>query len=371
MTRLRPYRPGPGTERVLLIQLGDIGDVVLTSPSLRALGETLPGARVTVLVRSGYGALLAADPRVSGIVEVSRARGKISEVGAENVALVGRLRRARYELVIDLRTGDRGAILAWLTGAPVRAVRRDRDAPFWHRLAFTHPVDPAVADRPVHPGGDQSLRLLRAIGIDTADTRPRLYLSGDDLESARALLAREGADRHGGFVTVNPFSRWRYKEWGYDGWIDVIDRLWEERRLPAAVIGSREEAAAGGDIARRCAGPAFNLAGKTSLGELAALLSLSRLHAGVDSAAPHIAAAVGTPTVTIFGPTDWRAWTVPDATHRVVTPEDACVPCHRKGCDDTERSRCLETLGAARVAAAIRDVLDASGAAVTRESPST
>ncbi len=370
MIRGRPIRPGPGTDRVLLIQLGDIGDVVMTTPTIRAVKETLPGALLSVLVRGGYGSLLRCDPCIAAVHEASKGRGAVAG-GAANIRLVRRLRRARYDLAIDLRTGDRGAILAFLSGARGKVGRYEAGKPFWrNRIYDTLVVDPPTAPPPVHPGADQSLRVVRELGIDTRDSRPRLHLCGADLALARGLLEREGAAAHAGFVTVNPFSRWKYKEWGYGNWVEVLDRLWAERGLPAAVIGAREEAAAAGAIVSKCAGPAFNLAGKTSLGELAALLSLSRLHAGVDSAAPHIAAAVGTPTVTIFGPTDWRAWTVPDATHRVVTPDDACAPCHRKGCDDTERSRCLEALPAGTVVAAIGDVLDAAGDGATRESPS-
>ncbi len=342
---------------ILVLQLGDIGDVVLTSPSLRAIKEAYPDARVTVLVRKSYGSLLEADPHVSGIVEVSKGRGKLAELGKENLRLVRELRAAKHDLAIDLRTGDRGALLAWLSGAPVRVVRRWPDAPFWHRLAFTHPVEPAWTERPVHPGGDQSLRILRAIGVDTQDTRPRLYVSDTDRERVRALLAQDGVAQHPRFVTSNPFSRWKYKEWGYDKWAALLDRLWAERGLPAVLIGSREEAAAAEGIARGRAGPVANLAGKTTLGELAALVSLSSLHLGVDSAAPHIAAAVGTPTVTIFGPSNWKAWTVEDATHRIARSGKPCVPCNDKGCEGTERSLCLEELGVAEVAELAEEVL--------------
>jgi len=342
---------------ILVLQLGDIGDVVLTSPSIQAVKEAYPKARVSVLVRRGYGSLLAADPRVSEIVEVSKGRVKLSELGAENVGLVRRLRRARYDLAIDLRTGDRGALLAWLSGAPVRVVRRWREAPFWHRLAFTHSVEPVWTDRPVHPGGDQSLRILRAIGVDTDDSQPRLYVSEEGRENVRALLAREGVAQHPRFVTANPFSRWKYKEWGYDKWVDLFDRMWREHGLPSVIIGSGDEASAADGIARRCAGPVFNLAGKTTLGELAALISLSHLHLGVDSAAPHIAAAVGAPTVTIFGPSNWRAWTVEDATHRIARSDKPCVPCNDKGCERTERSLCLEELGVDAVMTQVGEVL--------------
>jgi predicted lipopolysaccharide heptosyltransferase III len=347
----------PGAGNILLVQLGDIGDVVLTTPSLRAIRESYPGARLSILVRRSYGSLLAADPCLDEILEVSKGKGKLSEIGVENLRLVRQLRGARYDLVVDLRTGDRGAILSWLTGTPVRVVRRDREAPFWHDLAFTHPVDLVYADRPVHPGGDQSLRILRAIGVDTADARPRLHVSEADRESVRALLSREGADRHPDLVTVNPFSRWKYKEWDHGKWADVLNRLWTEHGLPSAVIGSREEAGAAAGIVGKCSGPVFNLAGKTTLGELAALISRSRLHVGVDSAAPHIAAAVGTPTVTIFGPSNWKSWVVEDETHRVARSGRECVPCNDKGCDGTERSICLEELGADTVMIRIGEVL--------------
>jgi len=88
-------------------------------------------------------------------------------------------------------------------------------------------------------------------------------------------------------------------------------------------------------------------------------LSISSLHLGVDSAAPHIASAVGTPSVILFGPSDWRAWTVPGETHRMVTSDHPCVPCHNKGCDGKERSLCLEELGTEKVTKALSGVIAA------------
>jgi len=357
----------PRARNILLIQLGDIGDVVLTTPSIHAIRESYPRSRLSVLVRRSYGSLLSADPHLDEILEVAKSSGKLSELGKENLRLVRRLRRSRFDLVVDLRTGDRGAILAWLTGTPLRVVRRDREAPFWHDLAFTHPVDLAHTDRPVHPGGDQSLRILRAIGVDTADTRPRLHVSDMHRESVLTLLSREGVDRYTDLVTVNPFSRWKYKEWDCGKWVDVLDRLWAEHGLPSVLIGSREEAGAAARIVGKCAGPAFNLAGTTTLGELTALISRSRLHVGVDSAAPHIAAAVGTPCVTIFGPSNWKSWVVEDATQRVARSDKECVPCNDKGCDGMERSICLEELGADTVMKRIEEVLHAIGSGQGRD----
>ncbi|MBI5342820.1 MAG: glycosyltransferase family 9 protein [Deltaproteobacteria bacterium] len=352
------FHPIRDAKNVLVIQLGDIGDVVLATPSLRALKETLPEARVSVLVRKGYGSLLEADPYLHEVIEVAKSRGKIAELCGENIRLVRRLRRAEYDLAIDLRTGDRGAILAFLTGAPVRVSRYDREKSFWRNGIFNHPIYSAKpASPPAHPGADQSLSLLRAIGIDTEDTAPRLWTANAATGKVRALLFAENVGEGGRWVTINPFSRWKYKEWGYDRWGEVIGWLWKEHGIRSVLVGSREERDAAARIAEKCGGGACNLAGETTLAELAALLRLATMHLGVDSAAPHIASAVGTPSVTIFGPSDWRAWTVPSYTRRIVTPERECVPCRRKGCDGKERSICLEEMETEPMKSAIREVL--------------
>jgi len=84
---------------------------------------------------------------------------------------------------------------------------------------------------------------------------------------------------------------------------------------------------------------------------------MSTVHLGVDSAAPHIAASVGTPTLTIFGPGNWKSWTVTDQLHRVVTSKLPCQPCNRKGCDDSEKSRCLDELSVDKVYSEIDAIL--------------
>lgn len=343
---------------VLLIQLGEIGDVVLTTPTFRAVKETFPGVRLSVLVRKPCASLLEADPNLDEIVEVSKSGRKISEVGRDNLDLVRRLRRARYDLVIDLRTGDRGTILAFLTGAPVRVARYDPGQPFWREWMLTRLLpDPPHAAPPVHPGADHSLRLVRTLGIDTKDTLPRLTVSANASERIREQLRSIGIGPGERWITINPCSRRKYKEWVHDRWAEVADGIRERHRIPAIFVGAPEESGTAEGIVRRCAGMAFNLAGRTTLGELAALLARSTAHLGVDSAPPHIAAAVGTPTVTVFGPSNWKSWIIPDETHRVVLPGMDCVPCNDIGCDGSGESDCLRTLDAGNVLDAADDVL--------------
>lgn len=347
----------PGLKNILLIQLGDIGDVVLTTPTIRAVKETYPDARVSIMVRKPFGNLLATDPNLYDVIESSRPSGTALHVIREYAALILRLRKAHYDLVIDLRTGDRGAILSFITGAKMRVGRPSETKQFWHNFMFTRMVHSPGLDPSAHPGADQSLRIVRELGIDAKSSIPQLYASPDNAAQASGLLKKCGLAPGNRWVTINPFSRWKYKEWDVMKWARLIDLLWEKYRVPSILVGSSEEAIACEGITKGRENHTFNLAGKTTLGELAALLSMTSLHLGVDSAAPHIAAAFGKPTVTIHGPSDWRGWSIVDDLHEIAASPMGCVPCNRRGCEDTGTSKCLEQLDVETVMGAVEDVL--------------
>jgi len=273
--------------------------------------------------------------------------------------------------VIDFRGDERGGYTAFATGAPLRVALHYPFLTWMRNHLFTHLVAPP-GELPRVGAADLSLYILRAFGIEANDTVPELRLSAEVRRRAAEILA--GADRAlarkeaeeekaaplpaaGGWVTLNPFSRWAYKEWAPDKWIQVIDWLWGHFGLAVVVVGSPGERERAAGLIRDCPGRVFNLAGKTTLAELAGVLEQSRLHIGVDSAGPHIAAAVGTPTVTLYGPSDWRYWAPRGKGHRVVVPDMPCVPCHRKGCDGLETSLCLETLEVSRVQAVVAEAL--------------
>lgn len=345
--------------KILVVQLGDIGDVVWTTPTLWALREAWPEASLSILLRAGSGCLLEADPSLPEIFEVQRGR-------IEQIRLVKKLRDRRFDIVFDLRADDRGAIMSRLTGAPVRIAQYyPTGLPFWRNRLFTHLVHPAPPRERIFGAAEQSLRIIRGVGIEAKDTRPRLWIKEQIRERTGAILEKAGVPQSGKgenttdghWISLNPFSRWSYKEWPTERWVEIIGRLRESCNLTTVVVGSEAERLRAADIVEACGGEARNLAGCTTLAELACLLSFSRLHIGVDSAAPHIAAAVGTPTVTVYGPSDWRDWAPVDESHRIVVPDMICVPCREKGCDGSEKSRCLETLGVDRVEKAILDAL--------------
>lgn len=361
------YSKPPQMRRILIIQLGDIGDVVWSLPALQAVRDAYPGAEVAVLVREGSGSLLVAGTLPPKIFEVRKGLG-------ESLRLIRALRRERFDIVFDFRGDERGGYMAFVTGAPIRAALYYLGLPWLRNRLFTHLVAPTGTALGVG-AADLSLHLLQAFGIETGKIIPEIHLSKEVRLRAERILADEGITapeaatggggermragtiRRGGWVTVNPFSRWSYKEWGLPKWVQIIDWLWTEFGIAAVIVGAPAERERAGELGNACAGKVYNLAGKTTLAELAGVLQLSRLHIGVDSAAPHIAAAAGTPTVTLYGPSDWRYWAPPGERNRVVVPEMACAPCHLKGCEGSGISRCLDTLPVERVRAVIRDGL--------------
>ncbi|MHB8829911.1 MAG: glycosyltransferase family 9 protein [Syntrophales bacterium] len=356
----KPFPP----RRVLVIQLGDIGDVVWTLPAFRAIRKTWPGAELSVLLRDKIGSLLSAvDPAVKTFEVPGKGGGVFASI-ISTYLLIRALRREHFDMVFDMRADERGGYMAFVTGAPFRVALHYPSMKGLRNHLFTHLV--GLTGKPLHVrAAGQALYILQAFGIETDDVVPRLRVSRDVSNRASQMIASKGLSVSmqeneilgKDWVTLNPFSRWSYKEWGMEKWERIIDWLYEEFAIKSVIVGSPGEKERAEALVAACPGRAFNIAGSTTLAELAGVLALSRLHIGVDSAAPHIAAAVGTPTVTIYGPSDWRYWAPPGKNNRVVVSEMPCVPCHLKGCNGSGRSLCLEKLEVEQVQAVIKEAL--------------
>ena len=356
--------------RILLIQLGDIGDVVLTLPALHALREAFPKTAISILVREGNGSLLEAGALPPEVFEVRKERAGLWRPFQESLHLIRLLRRKKFDLVFDLRGDERGAYMALLTGAPWRAAYYYPALPWLRNRLFTHLVSLSVLSATTR-AATPSLLLLKAFGIDARTDIPELDLSGEVKCRAGKILEDAGVisvngwqygnplapDSSGGWLTVNPFSRWSYKEWAAEKWIEIVDWLWADFKIATVIVGAGSERDRAAELAGNCSGKVYNLAGRTTLAELAGVLQRSRLHIGVDSAAPHIAAAVGTPTVTLYGPSNWRYWKPPGENHYVVVPDMDCAPCNQKGCGGSEVSRCLDVMEAGQVQTVVRKAL--------------
>jgi len=341
-------------KKILIIQLGDIGDVVWAIPTFRAVKEFYNEAQLSLLLRGGTGILLTGDPIINSIFEVKGGGTTFLNRIEEDIALIRMLRREKFDIVFDLRFDDRGAYMARLTGAPLRVAQFSENLA-WRNRFFTHLVKPAASKEPVRGAAEQSLRIVRELGIESKNHIPRIRIPEEVLIRSSRLLREAGINQDKRWITLNPFSRWKYKEWKYEKWVQIIEWLRTRYKIATVIVGVKEERKQAEYISGRCAEAVFNLAGKTKLDELAGILSLSRLHVGVDSAAPHIAAATGTPTVMIYGPSSWLEWAPLGEKHTVIAPDCDCAPCHEKGCGGKGWSRCLEELEADTVKEALEE----------------
>lgn len=342
---------------ILLIQLGDIGDVVYSFPCARALKETMPEAKLVFAVRK----------KAAGLVEGCQWADEVIAVdGIQYGGVWGTLRsqwrlwravwRYRFDLAIDLRTGTRGAVLALLSGALFRLAPYALDGTLWRNRLFTHLVMPSGKQQQFIV--EHYLETLSPYGIHTKKLLPDLSVSLKRLAEADGLLAAYGLEgRKNKMVAVQPFSLWSYKEWRKEKMAALIRQVREAHGLPVLLVGGPDEQEKAEEIAALAGKGVFNLAGKTSIALLPALLQKCCLFIGVDSAGLHIAAAVGTPTIGLYGPSASATWAPRGERHFVVRKDFSCVPCNQKGCDNSLVSRCMEELGVEEVYSAVRNQL--------------
>lgn len=356
--------PLPEIHRVLVTKLRHHGDVLLTSPVYTALKRAAPLAGIDALVYSETAPMLANHPAIDRIHTIDRdwkRRGIIAQAVSE-AHLIRDLRKRRYDLLIHLTGHPRGLTLAHLL-RPRFAVTIEPARHRWlWRRRFTHFW--CLPQRTPRHAVEANLDALRRIGVypDIADRRLVLVPGGAAEARVDSLLSEHRIGAFG-FIHAHPGSRWLFKCWPAASTAALFERIRasgrrivvtgapdsRERALVAAILDAASPQARAGIV---------DLTGQLTLPELAALTGRARVFVGVDSAPMHMAAAMGTPALALFGPSaehEWGPWMVP---HRIVASDThACRPCRLDGCGGGKVSDCLVSLGVAHVHAELESLL--------------
>ena len=359
---LKDAVPLEALKRALVIKLRHHGDVLLASPVLAVLKAAAPHLEVDALVYDDTAPMLAGHPELDQLHCVGRnwrSDGLVRRLGAEWY-LFSALRAREYDLVVHLCEHPRGAWLARFLGvrwsvAPALPGR----GKFW-RKSFTHLYPPPRNGR--RHQVELNLDAVRRIGVQPAlGARNAQILAGEAAEGkVAALLASEGLPGSG-FIHMHPASRWKFKCWPADKCAALINRFAERGdRVVITAAPDASELALVSEILRHTRAPVVNLAGRLSIKELVALISRAKLSVCVDSMPMHVANAVGTPVVALFGPSGDIEWGPRGAHVEVVTSDHACRPCGNDGCGGGKVSECLTTLGVDRVYAAAERLLASS-----------
>jgi lipopolysaccharide heptosyltransferase I len=339
-------------QRILIIKPSSLGDVVHALPVLAALRRASADAQIAWLVNDGLAPLLEGHPLLDEVIRFDRVRyGRMwrsPRVFFDFWRLVAQLRRRRFDLVIDLQGLIRSGMLCRFSGAEQRVGFAEAREGAW--LFYSRRV------RGPDPGAhavDRNLAVVRALGLSVDRPEFPLGLRAAERVAAAELLARAAGERVASFTAVVPGARWETKLWPVEKIAELIDRLHAEGLARCVLLGARDERAFAERIGAACRSGVIDLVGRTSLRQLAALLDLAERVVCHDSGPLHIAAALGKPTVALFGPTNpERTGPYSDAA-RVVTHPVACAPCYRRACP-YEHQDCLRRLEVETVLAEVR-----------------
>jgi lipopolysaccharide heptosyltransferase I len=280
--------------KVLIIKPSAIGDIVHALPVLSLLRRRWPEAQIHWLVSGPCAGLLEGHPLLSEVIVFNRLRfGHAWRSPTASLALWRfgwGLRTREFDLVIDLQGLLRSGWMSWQSGAPVRigfALAREGGWAFYtHRVPNTPLSVPAV---------ERYLRLADALGLGREPVEFRFATDDADRQAIAAKLA--GLPAPGRYAVLLPGSNWATKRWPTASFAALIEPLRKRFGLECVVAG------AAGDLKLAEQIPALNLAGKTNLRELVALLERAALVIANDSGPMHIAAALGRPLVALYGPT--------------------------------------------------------------------
>jgi len=334
-------------KKILIVRMRHLGDVLLTSPLLTHLQETLPEAQIDLFINKESLPMLEGHPAITHYFLYDR-KGISSHFFRKQwkeFCLLQEVRKKRYDLVLNLTEGDRGAIIAAYSGARYRVgFDPGKSGFFGKRKCFTHLVK--ICPTPRHTV-ERQLDVLRAIGIHPSINQRELFLHIPD-PARKKMRSIYGEN----FILIHPVSRWMFKSPPASFFIELIQALHQKGERVLLSAGTEKEG-----LARvheiQAAFPEIPLmgpAGKTSLKELGALIELSRLLITVDSVPLHMASALKAPVVALFGPSsdiNWGPWQHPHG--HVVSAPFSCRPCYMDGCGGSKQSDCLHQIKVAQV----------------------
>jgi len=311
----------PAPERILVIKLRYVGDVLLATPVLSRLRESFPKAHLAMLVNPVTDDVVRDHPVLDEVLVLER--GNL----ARQWRFVRDLRRRRFDLVIDLTDGDRSALLSWLSSAPVRLGYNSEGR--WRGALYTQVVE---ADRFAMHTVRYHSKAMEALGLAGSPPAPFLAVAPEARREADRLLRVAGVDGARQFVCLHPGARWWFKAWPADRYAALADLIQQETPAQALFLGGDQEQSLESRIADGMKTPFRSLIGKTGLRALAAVLERAALMVSNDNGPMHMAAALRVPVVGLFGPSDPAIWGPWGDGHRTFYKGLDCRACFHPDC---------------------------------------
>ena len=333
----------------MVVRLRSIGDTVLATPSLIALRRFLPEAQIDILLEDWLAPLLDGFDSVDNVISVKK--GSLSRF-----ATMLRLRHENYDVAFNLHGGTTSTFFAVGSGARHRIGYEEYRYSFLYNHAYTSSAD--FWGREKTHSAEQQLALLGFTGVPVKDKPRSMLVASPDaaisLAAKFAQKAKVGLDGFGRFALFHPAAAFATKQWDTENFARTAEFL-AEKGLNTVAVAAPHESGVLKDLSALAPVVTFD---DLSLPEITALASKATVFVGNDSGIAHIAAAVNTPTVVIFGSSNrnhWRPWT--DAPNEIVFEEFHCQPCAGRECKEFGEPRCILGVKREQVEAAIEKVL--------------
>ncbi|MFC1666777.1 lipopolysaccharide heptosyltransferase II [Candidatus Omnitrophota bacterium] len=319
-----------GIKRILIIRTDRIGDVVLSTPVITATRTAFPDAYIAVMVSAETKEIVTGNPHLNEVILYDK---RLKHRGIfQTLGFAMRLKTKRFDLALILHSTTRVNLISFLAGIPKRVgyARGKMDFLLTDRL----PYEKRIGEK--HEA-EYSLDVLRFLGIDAKLSPLVIALKKPDEERIEGLLKEYGLKQGERFAVVHPGASCVSKMWPQEKFAKTADCLIERFGVRVVLVSSPGQIKIG-EVARGLMkkGKVLFLCGETSLGELAALLKRASLFISNDSGPVHIACAVGTPVISIFGrnekglsPTRWRPLGIKSAT---LHKEVGCAECLAHNC---------------------------------------
>ncbi len=307
-------------KRILVVKLDHLGDVILATPVFSNLRQAYPNAELHALAGRWSRVVLDRHPDVDKTLEYNSPpfcrTGQATSLRA-TFELYRQLRRQRYDLVVELRSDWRILCFALLRLAPhrlSRAALQIENRLGGSRFSGMHETT-------------RNLDVLRHVGIPTSIQTAIFSVKPEDEKWASAFLRSHEIDRQYPLVAIHPGSPVPLKRWDPERYAELADWLVTRRHVQALFVGVKDEIPIINEIQSLMRGESTNIAGETTLTQLASILRASHMFIGNDSGPMHLAAAVGTPTIGLYGPGDPRRFAPIGAQCRTIQQKDDCPPC--------------------------------------------
>lgn len=307
------------SSNILIVKYSSLGDVVNAVPAVRFLRRNCPNARIYWVVREEYASLISGLPFIDGVV-----------IYGDFFDTVRKARSLGIDCAVDLQGLFKSGLLAYLSGARTRACfphTREGSAVFYTRKF-------GLARKDIH-AVTENLSVVEGLLGKRFSGACDFGISLNRAADLRDVIGRAARE----FVALSPTSRWGTKMWGGENFAALSDMLVRRMGVDVVFTGTAADAAYIEGIRQGMKNPSVNLAGKTDVKSLAGLFKEASVVVSCDSGAMHLASAMGTPVVAVFGPTD-PSYTGPFGKNSIViSAGEDCSPCRKRRCGSM---KCME-----------------------------